>query len=51
MCDYSTEIRRKFKVLEFKYFTIELECGEENKFITYCYDLSTLYICLTPELL
>ena len=35
MCDYSTEIRRRFKVLEFKYFTIELECGEENKFITY----------------
>ena len=28
MCKYSNEMIRRFKALEFKYFTIGLECGE-----------------------
>ena len=35
MCKYSNEMMRSIKALEFKYFTIGLQCGEENVFIAF----------------
>ena len=35
MCKYSNEIRTSIKAIGFKYFTIELECGEGNVLIAF----------------
>ena len=35
MCKYSNEMLRSIKALEFKYFTIGLECAEENVLIVF----------------
>ena len=42
VCKYSNEMMRNIKALEFKYFTIGLECGEENVFIAYHFHKSEL---------
>ena len=33
--EYSNEMMKSIKALEFKYFTIGLECGEENVLIAF----------------
>ena len=35
MCKYSNEMVRNIEALEIKYFTIGLECGEENVLIAF----------------
>ena len=35
MCKYSNEMMTSIKAIEFKYFTIGLECGEENVLIVF----------------
>ena len=35
MCKYSNEIMTSIKAIEFKYFTIGLECGEGNVLIAF----------------
>ena len=35
MCKYSNEMMTSTKAIEFKYFTIGLECGEENVLIAF----------------
>ena len=35
VCKYSNEMMKSIKALEFKYFTIGLECGEKNVLIAY----------------
>ena len=37
MCKYSSEMMTNIKALKFKYFTIGLECGEENVLITFLF--------------
>ena len=42
VCKYSNEMMRSIKALEFKYFTIGLECGEGNVLIAYHFHKSEL---------
>ena len=35
MCKYSNEMMTSIKAIEFKYFTIGLECGEGNVLIAF----------------
>ena len=42
VCKFSNEMMRSIKALEFKYFTIGLEFGEENVLIAYHFHKSEL---------
>ena len=42
VCKYSNEMMRSIKAFEFKYFTIGLECREENVLIAYHFQKSDL---------
>ena len=35
MCKYSNQMMTRINTLEFKYFTIGLECGDKNVLIAY----------------
>ena len=47
VCKYSNEMMRSIKALEFKYFTIGWECGEENVLIAFYFQRIK---CFSPKL-